>query len=214
MRHAKRYSPKYVPASLSPADRRRQIASLRDGTARPRLASFRSKRSKWIVEFERRFGRKLDADGLRFIDKYLLAKPGIDKILRKGRGAYYSSGSRPNQTAESWARARLAAVVVGRSKARAVDMAIWTQYRRRSDKLDTPFVSERKYKKYSVYVMCNGKRKLVHFGDHRYQQYKDKIGAFAALDHGDAKRRDNYYRRHGPSHDKCSAKYWSHRILW
>ena len=37
----------------------------------------------------------------------------METILRKGRGAYYSSGSRPNQTAESWARARLASSVTG-----------------------------------------------------------------------------------------------------
>ena len=38
---------------------------------------------------------------------------GLEKILSKGRGAYYSSGSRPNQTAESWAVARLASAITG-----------------------------------------------------------------------------------------------------
>ena len=28
----------------------------------------------------------------------------MDKIVKKGMGAYYSSGSRPNQTAHSWGR--------------------------------------------------------------------------------------------------------------
>lgn len=31
----------------------------------------------------------------------------IDKVDNKGRGAYYSSGSRPGQTAESWGKARV-----------------------------------------------------------------------------------------------------------
>ena len=37
----------------------------------------------------------------------------LEKIANKGRGAYYSSGSRPNQTAESWAIARLASAITG-----------------------------------------------------------------------------------------------------
>ena len=53
----------------------------------------------------------------------------LDKILSKGRGAYYSSGSRPNQTADSWARARLASVIMG-GKARQVDKEIWEKYKR------------------------------------------------------------------------------------
>jgi len=37
----------------------------------------------------------------------------MKEIVRKGKGAYYSSGSRPNQTATSWARARLASALIG-----------------------------------------------------------------------------------------------------
>ena len=204
---------------MSDADRKRQLASIRRGTDRPKLDSFKSKRSKWVAEFQRRFGHDLDEDGMAFIDKHLLAKEGIEQILDKGRAAYYTSGSRPNQTAESWARARLAAVIVGnagtkKSGARKVDGHIWEEHRRRTDKVGVPFVSDRIHKKYSVYVMCNGRKRLLHFGDNRYQQYRDRAGVFAALDHSNKRRRDRYYQRHGASDDKCSAKYWSHRILW
>lgn len=37
----------------------------------------------------------------------------LKQIERKGMGAYYSSGSRPNQTAKSWGLARLASAVTG-----------------------------------------------------------------------------------------------------
>jgi len=37
----------------------------------------------------------------------------LNGIVRKGKGAYYSSGSRPNQTPESWAYARLASALTG-----------------------------------------------------------------------------------------------------
>ena len=43
-----------------------------------------------------------------------------------------------------------------------------------------PFKSKAKNKKYSVYVKGG---KLIHFGDKRYGQYKDKIGLYSHLDH-------------------------------
>ena len=44
----------------------------------------------------------------------------LNQIVSKGEGAYYSSGSRPNQTAQSWAYARLASALTG-GKAAKVD---------------------------------------------------------------------------------------------
>ena len=77
-----------------------------------------------------------------------------------------------------------------------------------------PFVSKAKNKKYSVYVMKDGKKKLIHFGDSRYEQFFDKLGHYKNLNHNDKKRKDLYYKRHGQTNDKNTAKYWSHRILW
>ncbi len=77
-----------------------------------------------------------------------------------------------------------------------------------------PFKSKAKNKKYSVYVMKDGKKKLIHFGDSRYQQFKDKLGEYSNLDHNDKKRRDLYYKRHGKATSKDSAKYFSHKYLW
>tara|TARA_R110001592_G_scaffold59766_6_gene181471 strand:- start:65 stop:331 length:267 start_codon:yes stop_codon:yes gene_type:complete len=77
-----------------------------------------------------------------------------------------------------------------------------------------PFKSNSKNKKYGVYVMKNDKKKLIHFGDSRYGQYRDTIGEYSSLNHMDTKRRDNYYKRHGKTTDKNTAKYWSHKILW
>lgn len=78
-----------------------------------------------------------------------------------------------------------------------------------------PFVSKAKNKKYSVYVKSKkGNKKLIHFGDKRYAQYKDKLGHYKSKDHKDAKRKKNYYSRHGKATSKNTAKYWSHKILW
>ena len=78
-----------------------------------------------------------------------------------------------------------------------------------------PKKSTSKNKKYMLYVMGdNGKKKLIHFGDSRYPQYRDKLGHYSHLDHNDKKRRDRYYSRHGPATDKNTRKYWAHKILW
>ena len=77
-----------------------------------------------------------------------------------------------------------------------------------------PFLSNAKNKKYSVFVLKDNKKKLIHFGDKRYQQFKDKIGFYKKLDHNDPKRKKLYFIRHGKSTDKNTAKYWSNKILW
>jgi len=48
---------------------------------------------------------------------------GLRQIVRKGEGAYYSSGSRPNQTPQSWGYARLASAITG-GNASTVDFHI------------------------------------------------------------------------------------------
>ena len=94
---------------------------------RPKLKSYPKKRSKHIVKFEKKYNRKITDKN--FIDKHILSKKGQNQILSKGRGAYYSSGSRPNQTSSSWAYARLASVIMG-GKARKVDNKIWLSEKR------------------------------------------------------------------------------------
>eukprot|EP01043_Picozoa_sp_COSAG02_P047306 COSAG02_NODE_4521_length_5267_cov_8.795666_2_plen_86_part_00 len=77
-----------------------------------------------------------------------------------------------------------------------------------------PFVSSAKHKKYSVYVLRDGRRRLIHFGDRRYQHFHDKLNNFSHLDHNDSRRRELWYARHGRSSDKSSARYWAARVLW
>lgn len=78
-------------------------------------------------------------------------------------------------------------------------------------------------KKYSVYVMKDGKRKLVHFGDSSMEQYHDKIGDWSSKDHNDAERRKNYLARakgitnkkgEKTYKSKSSANYYSIKFLW
>ena len=78
-----------------------------------------------------------------------------------------------------------------------------------------PFVSKAKNKKYSVYVKSeSGGKKLIHFGDKRYEHFKDKLGHYSSKDHGSSERKKAYYARHGKTSDKNTAKYWANKILW
>jgi len=117
---------KYVPASLTKEDREKQVKSIKEGTKRPKVESFKSRRSKFVVAFEKKYGTKITDD--KFISKNIISQKGIDEILDKGRAAYFT-GSRPNQTPESWSRARLASVIMN-GKARQVDIKIWNKYKK------------------------------------------------------------------------------------
>ena len=123
----KKINPEYVPKSLTPADKKKQIKSIKEGKDRPKVKSFKSKRSSHTIAFEKKYGTKITDDA--FISKNIISKTGIDKILKKGMGAYYSAGSRPNQTAQSWSRARLGSVIMG-GAARKVDIDIWNKYKK------------------------------------------------------------------------------------
>jgi len=123
----KKIPKQYLPKTLTKEDREKQKKSIEEGKMRPKVESFKSKRSSHVVKFEKKYGVKITND--TFIDKNIITRTGIKKILDKGRGAYFSSGSRPNQTPESWARARLASVIMN-GNARKVDKDIWEKYKR------------------------------------------------------------------------------------
>ena len=74
-------------------------------------------------------------------------------------------------------------------------------------------VSSRKNKKYMA-TLPDGRK--VHFGDSRYQQFRDSTpgGEFKHLDHGDSKRRENYLARHGREAQMYSPKWFSMTYLW
>ena len=81
-------------------------------------------------------------------------------------------------------------------------------------------LSSRKTKKYMVITPSNN---IVHFGDRRYQQFHDKLGAYSHLDHNDPERRQRYLKRAKGIRnkdgkltwkDKESANYYAVKYLW
>ena len=126
------YPKKYIPNRLTKRDKIKQRKQLIRSTraykrgkylTRKKVDSFKSKKSQHILNAEKIYKVK----SLK-IDKKLANKTGcsinaLNKLVKKGQGAYYSSGSRPNQTAHSWGMARMASSVTG-GKAAAVDYKI------------------------------------------------------------------------------------------
>lgn len=131
-----RFQEKYLPKTLSPEDYATQkkalIQSVEDYKkgkyhTRPKLKSYPHKKSKHVVDFLDRY-EEYGIETMMDIEKIAktLSVPieSIETILRKGRGAFSSAGSRPNQTPQSWARARLASSLLGR-KACNVDQHVF-----------------------------------------------------------------------------------------
>lgn len=116
----------YVPKGLTKEDKKKQVESIKKETIRPKLKSFQSKRSSWVEKFEKKYGYKITNKSR--IQKEIVSKTGMDKILKKGMAAYFTGGSRPNQTPFSWSNARLASVILG-GPARKVDKDLWEKYR-------------------------------------------------------------------------------------
>jgi hypothetical protein len=87
------------------------------------VASFHSRTSKHIRKAEQIYQIPSLSINSQLTRKTGCSKEALQQIVRKGMGAYYSSGSRPNQTAQSWGRARLASSITA-GKAAAVDFPI------------------------------------------------------------------------------------------
>ena len=127
-------NPNYIPEELSDKDKRiqkQQIKKSREDykkgiySSRPKLKSFKGKTSKHIVDFQNRYPHitsMKEFDAMQ--EEFGISREAIETVLRKGKGAYFSNGSRPNQTSDSWAYARLASTLLGR-KACNVDKHVF-----------------------------------------------------------------------------------------
>lgn len=123
---------RYLPNTLSRRDKRRQRNMIvksrrlyRQGKyyTRKHVKSFRSTPSKHVSHAKQLY--HVDTiDATTELSRVTgCSKKGLREIIRKGEGAYYSSGSRPNQTPQSWGKARLASAITGGNASR-VDYSI------------------------------------------------------------------------------------------
>ena len=123
---------KYLPKKLTKQDRKalkKELKKSRKGykkgkyIIRKKVKSFKSKKSQHILNAERIYKIKNLAVNKELVKKTGCSSKSLNAIIKKGQGAYYSSGSRPNQTPHSWGYARLGSAISG-GKAAAVDFNI------------------------------------------------------------------------------------------
>jgi hypothetical protein len=123
---------RYIPANLTRTDRKKQSHYLKKSRkqylsgkyyTRPKVKSFQSKPSGHIRRAEKMYGVERVVPNRALSAATHCSIDALNQIVKKGEGAYYSSGSRPNQSAHSWGYARLASAVTG-GKSSAVDFHI------------------------------------------------------------------------------------------
>ena len=262
---------RYVPKQLSKKDKKKQARELKKSRraykkgkyhTRKKMKSFKSKVSPHIIKARKMY----KVDKIRPTRKLAKATKCKLKVLKrmfkKGQGAYFSSGSRPNQTGHSWGYARMASAITG-GKASAVDFKIiqencskksrayklakkaYKKYKKGRRRVKQVQIGGRRMKesivkfkrgpypkKYTAIVKNkkNKKTRKIHFGDRRYQQYKDRtpLKLYKSKNHNTRKRMQNYFSRHSgtkkrgkaikkeknKSNGLYNAKILSHVYLW
>ena len=124
---------RYLPSTLTKKDKQKQIKMLMKSrklyrtknkyyTRKP-LASYKNKTSNHILNARKIYNIKNLTPSKELAQKTGCSLSALNQIVKKGQGAYYSSGSRPNQTSQSWGIARLASSITA-GKAAAVDYGI------------------------------------------------------------------------------------------
>lgn len=123
---------RYVPKNLTKKDTQTQINMLLKSKkmyknnkyyTRKKIPSYKNKKSKHILNAYKIYNIKNINPSEELAKKTGCTISALNQIVKKGEGAYYSSGSRPNQTAQSWGLARLASSLTS-GKAAAVDYDI------------------------------------------------------------------------------------------
>jgi DNA-binding Xre family transcriptional regulator len=123
---------RYLPKNLSKKDKKKQVQMLLKSRklykkkkyfTRKKVSSYKSKTSNHVLNARKIYGIKKIIPSKELANKTGCTISALKKIVNKGAGAYFSSGSRPNQTGQSWGLARLASSITG-GKAAAVDYDI------------------------------------------------------------------------------------------
>jgi len=123
---------RYLPKNLTENDKIKQYKMLLKSKkmykkhmfyTRKKVMSYKNKKSDHISNARKIYNIKNIAPTKELADKTGCKIEALKQIVKKGEGAYFSSGSRPNQTSQSWGLARLASALTG-GKSAAVDYNI------------------------------------------------------------------------------------------
>lgn len=128
----KKFPVRYLPSGLTKKDKKKQIKMLMKSKklykqnkyyTRKHLSSYKNKKSNHILNARKIYNIQNVKPTKELANKTGCKLSALKKIVKKGEGAYFSSGSRPNQTAQSWGLARLASSITS-GKSAAVDYDI------------------------------------------------------------------------------------------
>ena len=123
---------RYLPKTLTRRDKNKQISMLLKSRrqykkdkyyTRNRIPSYKNQKSNHILDAYKIYNITSLTPNKELSKKTGCSVSALRKIVKKGEGAYYSSGSRPNQTAQSWGLARLASSITS-GKSASVDYDI------------------------------------------------------------------------------------------
>ena len=118
---------RYIPNNLTKKDKTKQLRMLQKSTklytqhkyyTRKKVLSFKNKQSKHILNARHIYKIRTITPSKELELKTGCSVSALRHIVKKGEGAYYSSGSRPNQTPQSWGLARLACSLTGGKSAK------------------------------------------------------------------------------------------------
>jgi hypothetical protein len=93
---------------------------------KPKLKSYKNKKSTKVISFEKKYGIKI-TNSKKIEEIVGIPRKAQKEILDKGRAAFFTSGSRPNQNPNSWAYGRLSSVIL-KQGAYKYDKSILNKY--------------------------------------------------------------------------------------
>jgi hypothetical protein len=148
---------RYLPKKLTRKDKKKQLNMLLKSRkmykqnkyyTRKNVSSYKNKKSSHLSDASRIYNIKNITPNQELVKKTGCKLSALKQIVKKGQGAYFSSGSRPNQTAQSWGLARLASSLTA-GKAAAVDFDIISKGCKHNKK---------------AYILANKSRKKYGYG--------------------------------------------------
>lgn len=123
---------RYIPKNITKKDKEIQLNMLLKSKnqykkhkyyTRKNISSYKNKKSNHIQNAKKIYNINKITPNKDLANKTGCKLTALKQIVKKGEGAYYSSGSRPNQTPQSWGLARLASSITS-GKSAAVDYNI------------------------------------------------------------------------------------------
>jgi hypothetical protein len=102
---------RYVPKNLTKKDKQKQLKMLIKSKklyknhkyyTRKSISSYKNKKSNHILNARKIYDIQNITPNKELAQKTGCKISALQQIVKKGEGAYYSSGSRPNQTPQSW----------------------------------------------------------------------------------------------------------------